>query len=562
MASHASLRPTDASHIARLLRDIQVEALDQRVQTLIEQMHLMLLELDLQNRQLVAAQHHHEQLQERFDLLFEEAPVGYLLLDVGGRIQQINQRACEYLGIERRRLLDKGFTRFLHETSRATFRHHLLRAHQTGSAQSTLTLVTTSGRYKHFLIDSSRTLSTDQDLTGFRCVLVDVDPLIYQIETHQAAADQAAASNHFQREMLASLSHELRMPLSSIMGFATLLEEELSEEHHIGFAKVVHRNGQRLLDTLNSVLDYARLQASDEQVDLLEVEVVKAVHEQVVAHQSMAGQKGLVLTAEHDVPSVTAHLDAGLLGRVLSNLLDNAIKYTQTGSVTVRTYTTEHQVHVAVTDTGQGIAPEQLEALFAPFTSGAAHTGPGLGLSIVHHMVDLMNGTITVESEVGTGSQFKLSFDLVHVDDRSGALHSTVTSEGAWSADEPLRILVVDDDADMLELVEWMMPDATELHKARSPGEARRLLQAHDFDAAFIDHALSHSLTGTDILEWLRSSEAGLATYAVAFTAYRHPFNRDDFIERGFDDYLVKPFDLKQLHRVLRRAQVAASISP
>jgi len=240
------------------------------------------------------------------------------------------------------------------------------------------------------------------------------------IEAKERAEEMVQLKNSF----LANMSHEIRTPLTAILGFADTLVEEVSGEKE-DFAKLIRDGGKRLSDTLNSVLDLARLEANESNLDLDAVPVREAVEDTVALFQSMAERKGLTLTAEvQDDP--VARVDRNALRRILSNLLSNAVKFTEEGRVRVRGWTAEEGVYLAVEDTGIGISEEFQDALFDDFTQESTgrdrdYEGTGLGLTITDRLTTLMGGDIRVESEKGEGSVFTVQLPRAELSRSSGA---------------------------------------------------------------------------------------------------------------------------------------------
>jgi len=225
------------------------------------------------------------------------------------------------------------------------------------------------------------------------------------IQAKERAEEMVQLKNSF----LANMSHEIRTPLTAILGFADTLVEEVSGEKE-DFAKLIRDGGKRLSDTLNSVLDLARLEANESNLDLDAVPVRAVVEDTVALFQSMAERKGLSLTVEVE-GNPTATADRNALRRILSNLLSNAVKFTEEGQVQVRASSDPEWVYLAVEDTGIGISEEFRDALFDDFTQESTgrdrdYEGTGLGLTITDRLTNLMGGEICVESEKGKGSVF------------------------------------------------------------------------------------------------------------------------------------------------------------
>lgn len=241
-------------------------------------------------------------------------------------------------------------------------------------------------------------LSALQDITDQKQYEADL------IAQRRRAEEQVRART----SLFNSMSHELRTPLTSIIGFADLLAAETVDEEQRDAATLIRNSGQRLLHSINEVMDWARLEAGQEQPSLASTAIDAQVREVVRMLQPAASDKGLCLeSAVPDGLSITT--DAFLLGRVLINLTNNAIKFTEAGGVTVRAVPTAAGVQLSVEDTGRGIPIGFLPFLFDEFTQAApddTQQGSGLGLSITRRLVMLLKGTIHVQTAEGVGTRF------------------------------------------------------------------------------------------------------------------------------------------------------------
>jgi len=231
----------------------------------------------------------------------------------------------------------------------------------------------------------------------------------------QEANDRLIKANKLKDEFLATTSHELRTPLTSILGFTSVLKDEIPENaEYREFLDIIEDSGTRLMETLNSLLDLAKLRAGMMDVNLETCDIYFQCRDGISGLQAAAKRQGLVLLM--DRPTEPFYVDLDVLGflRIVYNLVGNAIKFTEEGSVTVRIEGEEDLVHMRVIDTGIGIDAEFLPKLFDEFvqeSDGAArtHEGFGLGLAITSRLVRLMSGTISVESIKGKGSVFTVT---------------------------------------------------------------------------------------------------------------------------------------------------------
>ena len=233
-------------------------------------------------------------------------------------------------------------------------------------------------------------------------------------ERLQEANERLKQANELKDNFLANTSHELRTPLTTILGFTDVLKEEV-EGPHVEFVDMIEQSGERLLRTLNALLDLAKLRSGVMKAQLEKVDVTATAEDVVNMFQHEAAQKGLDLHLEKPDEPAYAALDDRYYEQILDNLISNAVKFTDDGHVTVAITRHGEAVQVTVEDTGVGIDEEFLPYLFEDFKQESSgldrdHGGSGLGLAITARLVELMNGEVDVESEKGVGTTFTVRF--------------------------------------------------------------------------------------------------------------------------------------------------------
>jgi len=245
-------------------------------------------------------------------------------------------------------------------------------------------------------------------------VLQDVTPQRAREQALQADKEEAQHLNRLKSRFLAQMSHEIRTPLTTVIGFAEILNENdlgpLNE-----FATYIERSSQRLLRTINSVLDLSRLETGALELTPVRMDVRALIQQTAELFRYRAAQKSVQLEVKIPDSPLHARIDRKALERILDNLIGNAVKFTREGGrVTVCTHTAEDELSIEVEDTGVGIAPQFIPHLFEAFKQGETpapddQAGSGLGLAITHQLVELMGGTIDVQSETGVGSRFTVT---------------------------------------------------------------------------------------------------------------------------------------------------------
>ena len=247
-----------------------------------------------------------------------------------------------------------------------------------------------------------------------RAVEAQAAQLTRMVDQLEVAKLEAETSARLKAHILDNMSHEIRTPITSILGYAQLLAEELGEQHH-EFVSYIRTNGQRLLGTLNSILDLSRIETGRVQLHPHRVSLGAAARSCAALFKPIAAECGIGLRVEERVPSVEASVDEAALDRILQNLVSNALKFTEEGEVVIGVAREGGQAVLTVRDTGIGIGDAFMPYLFEEFRQESAglarsHEGSGLGLAITHRLVEAMQGTIAVESVQGRGTLFTVRF--------------------------------------------------------------------------------------------------------------------------------------------------------
>ena len=262
-------------------------------------------------------------------------------------------------------------------------------------------------RFSHYAVEKELLQVYSQMLVNIRLRKEAEEELI-------KAKEKAEESDHLKSAFLANMSHEIRTPMNGILGFLELLKApDLTEENKSTYLDIVSRSGERLLDTINDIIEISRIEAGEIQTNRTKVSVAEVMDYFHDFYMQQARQKGLSYRLEMRLPEGYSHLytDRIKLESILSNLIRNAIKFTGEGEIEFGAFPDGEQVVFYVRDTGQGIRPDRLEAIFhrfvqADFSNTRPHEGSGLGLSIVKAYVELLGGEVWVESEVEKGSTF------------------------------------------------------------------------------------------------------------------------------------------------------------
>jgi signal transduction histidine kinase/CheY-like chemotaxis protein len=359
-------------------------------------------------------------------------------------------------------------------------------------------------------------------------------------------------------EFLATLSHELRTPLNAILGWTRMLRlGHVEEDRRVTALEVIERNARAQVQLIEDLLDVSRIITGKLRLDMRAIAVKPVVEEAVNTVRPSADAKGVRLAwnADADVGSIYAAPDR--VQQIIWNLLSNAIKFTPEGGlVELRAFRSGHAVRLVIRDTGVGIAPAFLPHVFERFrqadsTTTRSHSGVGLGLAIVRHLVELHGGAISAASEgEGKGATFTVTFPVRET--------PAADSWPAVAMDQPvdasrilegLRVLVVDDEENARELVGHALSEqGARVELASSVPEALDVLDHEAVDVVVTDLAMPEQ-DGFALLRRLREHGAPRfrALPVIAVTAYARSADRERALARGFQGFLTKPVEFDRL---------------
>ncbi len=494
--------------------------------------------------------------EERFRALVQHSTDTITVLDANGVIQYQSPSVLQNLGYESEETVGMSIFDLVHSDDRERvhrlFQHVRRRAGEFGGVE--FRCLHAGGHYIY--VESVGTNMLDNRWVGG--VVLNSRDVTERKRAEVAlvqAKEQAEEVARMKSAFLANMSHEIRTPLTGILGFADVLADEVQDEHR-EFVGLIERSGKRLLETLNSVLDLARIEADQMEIDLHVLDIGSFVEDVVRLLGPLAEEKGLALRTVVEASEPHARVDRGGLNRILNNLVGNAIKFTTEGEITVRVRTDDDYVIMEVEDTGVGIDTTFLPDLFEEFKQestgvGRSHEGSGLGLTITRRLVEMMHGTIEVTSTKGEGSTFTVIFPRA---EHTTAADDPAAEPAAFQEQKRPRLLVVDDNFSARLLLERMLRDVAEADTAASADEALTLAAATDYDLVLLDIHLSDESSGVEVMQQLRRRPAYHGVPVIAFTAFALPGDRDRFLNMGFTGYLGKPFTKQQLFDTLADA--------
>lgn len=417
--------------------------------------------------------------------------------------------------------------------------------------------VSEGGRWLRVSVDPIE--SEDGAPEGAVVVLTDVTDGKRLAEEHRARAEELAEAGRRKDEFLGMLAHELRNPLNAISAANVILDRlGPHDDASVRLRNVISRQTRNLARMVDDLLEVSRITRGKIQIRRQGVDFAQVVKQSVQGSQSLL--EGRKQNVHLTVPNGPVLLDGDdlRLEQVVMNLIGNASKYSEPGTtigVTLEVQAEPPVARLRVKDAGVGIPTSMLDSIFEPFVQvdqslARSLGGLGIGLTMVRSLVELHGGRATATSAgVGRGAEFTVELPLAGSAPQAdgGAAHQTATGP------KGLRILVVEDNPDTLELLEtWLGMLGHAVHAAADGRAGLELAMSTKPDVAFVDIGLP-VLDGFEVAKNIRAAEGCDDVYLVAVTGYGRPEDRARALDAGFDDYIVKPIDEPSLTRVLDR---------
>jgi PAS domain S-box-containing protein len=368
-----------------------------------------------------------------------------------------------------------------------------------------------------------------------------------------AAKEQAQKSEQVKSHFLANMSHEIRTPLNSILGFSELVEAQLKDS--IGsdeqfFFDTIRRSGKRLMRTVHEILDISQIEADTFKLKKTPFELLEIIQSIVVEFTPLAKKKNLKLNFKSSINGAYVFMDEHSIERAITNLIDNAIKYTNSGSINIQLDKEENIFILTVHDTGIGMSPMYLDELFDVFSqesSGFAkkYQGVGLGLALAKRYFDLNDVSIHVSSRKNEGTIFTIKFpeytEIAISHDRQSGTFDQEDAVFVSTTHKDWGILVVEDDKDAQQLINFYLRNEYNIWFAASVANAKSLIETYSIGLILLDLSLEGDEDGLNLVRQLRSEEKWRGMPVVAITAHAFITDREEALKAGCNDFITKP---------------------
>lgn len=475
-----------------------------------------------------------------------------LITTPGGRIRRANPAACSLLGYREDELIGQALS-LVYPQAEAELLKSYHQAELVSSDNAPHGLETTyrakNGGDIPVSLSGALMVNRDGALQGIVCVAQDITERKRSEDDLRQAKEQAESANQAKSIFLATMSHEIRTPMNGVIGMAgLLLDTELNDEQQ-EYAETVRQSGEALLVIINDILDFSKIEADKLDLELIDFDLRTTVEDvlDLLSEQAHRKRLELICQVNADVPAWVCG-DPGRIRQVLTNLVGNAVKFTETGEVSVRVSLDQQEDHdvmirFAVSDTGIGISPESQAQLFQPFSQADGSTtrkygGTGLGLAISKQLAILMRGDIGVDSVPGEGSTFWFTVRVTELPKPS--------PPNLLSKLYTLRVLCVDDNATNLKVLEGQLQSwgLEAVCADNGPAALEQLHLAHQesrpFDLVILDHRMPQ-MDGLEVARRIKATPPFAAVRLILLTSIAQRGQHAEAQRMGFAAYLTKP---------------------
>lgn len=390
------------------------------------------------------------------------------------------------------------------------------------------------------------------------------------IINRKIALKKANEANYLKNAFLASMSHEIRTPLSSIIGFSNMLLSELSLLEKPGlydYAQGIASSSSKLLNLLDNLIDISRVDANNFEIQLQDSNLNSSLENVFQIYKIKAQEKHLTMNfVPTKIPN--SKFDKSIIEKIISLIIDNAIKYTQHGFINLSTLykSKEELIIIRIKDTGVGIDDKFIPVLFDPFRQESLgysknQQGAGLGLPLVKKLLSLVDGDVTVKTKKGEGSVFSIYLQFLKAEQNTISTPKKAKAQKANTPNLKLKqipkILVVEDDKMNRLVFKKMLGEISELHICSDGDKAISYVQNHfdnkdHFDIVLMDINLPAPWDGIELSKELKNKHKELQeTPFIAQTAYAMAGDRERMLKSGFDDYISKPIERSELFHII-----------
>ncbi|MEJ5261956.1 MAG: ATP-binding protein [Ignavibacterium sp.] len=518
-----------------------------------------------------------DELSERYTSLTKYANDVILTINKDGKILEANRKAFEIYGYNHAELIGKDFLELSARKDDDSKRIDEARKNDEGILFETIHKKKDGNLIPVEI--SAKQINQDGEKIIIAIIRDFTERKKLESELIQAK-ERAEEMNRLKTFFLANISHELRTPMNGILGYSELLMMDLQDSKLREMASLIYKSSKRLHDTLDSLIDLSKLESQVQKLELEKIELVTVLEDIKASFMDFANEKGLKFSSQHKQPRVYFNTDPRIFNKIISNIVSNAIKYTSKGEIKILSDFRDGNILIQIVDTGIGISADNLSKIFEPFRQESEgfnrkYEGTGIGLTLTKKFVELLEGNLDIDSEVGKGTTVTITLPAKEIKEVKETPKPKVETvpEAVKPAqietpkqenielqihkkEEKLlpKVLLVEDDEINSRLIKIMLEGNFDITWAFDSSEALSLLKSFSYDIILMDINLKGELNGIETTREIRKMQQYKDVPVIAVTAYAMHDEREKILKSGFNGYLSKPFKKDDLLKTLNDA--------
>jgi PAS domain S-box-containing protein len=518
----------------------------------------------LEKKKIIKEKHETELALKESDTKFKEFAEQLtdviFISDYNGIITYISPSSEKVFGFHPNEMIDKVFTIFISDIQKEIALKSFNSLISTGIPTQNLILIMKRKDGSEFYSElNSSLIIKDQQINGTIGVIRDITER-KQWETELLdSKEKAELSNKLKDAFIANMSHEIRTPLNGILGMTSLIEEaflKYSTPVEERFFQTIQQSSKRLLRSIDMIINLSRIQIGEFPILQKNIDLNLIISNLLMEYKDIAEKKSLNLIFENSYENTIVYFDEYCIILSLSNLIDNAMKFTNSGEVIIKLYKENEKVKIDVSDTGIGMSPSYISEIFKPYSQeetgySRSYEGMGLGLSLTKKILEINNASISVRSVKNQGSTFTIIINNVMAENNKE--EKMQFTENKVHIDTKLRILYVEDDITSQELVEMILRKFHEIKYVISGEEALELMKTYQFDLILMDISLKGGINGLQLTKILRNNPLYNKIPIIAVTAHAFENDRIASMEAGCNDYISKPVRKNDLLTIINK---------
>lgn len=510
--------------------------------------------------------------EKKFRSLFETSIEGILASNSDQKVVLVNPRMSELTGYSVEELMSMNFTQLVPPDEMEIHSAKIEDRKKGLASVYEKKLLRKDGVSIWVLVSATPIFDKEGQYQGSFGMFTDINEKKLAEKELIVAKEKAEELNRLKSIFLANISHELRTPLIGIIGYAEALYNEIEVPDFKEMAYTLLKSGTRLKETLNLILDLSHIEADKIDIKLSPQNLTKLVREKLKQYHLAAKDKEIKLHISLGQSDFLVNADERMLSQVIEHLFSNAVKYTNKGEILISMYPEFDSVNefvvLKVKDTGIGISKENIELIFEPFRQASeglsrSFEGVGLGLTVAKKFIELMGGTISVESNINEGSEFTIKFPAYETYIRK---QSNGLSEGRQLQDKKSsihkfssQVLLIEDDEPTANITRFYLGRTCKTDWAINGKTAIEMAKQTNYSIILADINLGSGMSGIDAINKIKKIKGYESIPIIAVTAYALYGDKEKFLKQGCTHYISKPFEKDELVQLIEKLLTASN---